>query len=122
VTAADTIGAVKRSRESVREAARVLTMPTPAAVEATVPRLEDAIAGVGALAEALRSGTTLDRAGALASLEDVRRELDRARALLEYAAAYHAAWARILCSMASTYTPAGSAPLPEPPPRISVTG
>jgi hypothetical protein len=122
VIPAGTIGAVKRSRESLREAGRVLTMPTPVAVEATVPRFETAIAAVGELAAALRSGAALDRAEALAAVNDLREELERAQALLDYAATYHAAWARILCSMASTYTPSGSAPLPEPPRRISVTG
>jgi hypothetical protein len=123
VSPAGAIAAVKRSRESMRDATRLLKRPTADSVEATVPSLEDAIAAIGALADILRSRSEeFDRDEVLAAVEEVRSELERARSLLDSAAAYHAAWARILCSMASTYTPDGSAALPEPAPRISVVG
>ncbi len=97
-------------------------MPAPDAVAGAVPRLEEAVAGITELADFLRSGEEIPAAEAVTALDDIRCELSRIGAVLDYAAAYHAAWARILCSMASGYTAAGTAPMPEPPPRITVTG
>ncbi len=113
---------VFRARQAVRDARGVLVMQTPDAVASAVPRLEEAVASITELANSLRSGEDVPPEEALTTLDDIRSELSRISAVLNYAAAYHAAWARILCSMASGYTAAGAAPMPEPPPRITVTG
>lgn len=97
-------------------------MPSPDPAGEAVPKLEEAVAGMEELAAALRAGEEVDRAEALALVEEIRAGLGRMRSVLDYAAAYHAAWARILGSMISGYTPAGPAPLPDAPPRITVSG
>lgn len=111
-----------RTRKAVRDARGVLVMQSPDAVACAVPRLEEAVAGITGLADSLRAGEEIPADEALAVLEDIRSDLSRLSAVLDYAAAYHAAWARILCSIASGYTAAGTAPMPEPPPRITITG
>jgi len=116
------IASVRRAREAVAEASRLVVMPSPDPAGDAVPRLEAAVAEIEELAAALRSGAKVDRVEAAGALDEVRSELERMRRVLDYAAAYHAAWARILSSMAAGYTPAGAAPLPEPPPRITVMG
>lgn len=116
------IASARRAREAIAEASRLVVMPSPDAAGDAVPRLEAAVTEIEELAAVLRSGAQLDHAGAGAALDEVRSELERLRRVLDYAAAYHAAWARILSSMATGYTPVGAAPLPEPPPRVTVTG
>lgn len=97
-------------------------MPSPAHVNDMLPSLEQAVAELSTLAEAVRAGEPLDRAGTLAALEECGAELDRVRALLDHAAAWHTAWARILGGMAGTYGPGGTAPaLGDCPSRMSVT-
>jgi hypothetical protein len=86
-----------------------------------LPSLEQAVAELATLREAVRAGEPLDRPGTLAALEECSAELDRVRVLLDHAAAWHTAWARILSGMAGSYGPGGTAPaLGECPSRMSV--
>lgn len=97
-------------------------MPSPAHVDEMLPSLEQAAAEISTLAEAVRVGEPLDRPETIAALEQCEAELERVRALLDHAAAWHTAWARILAGMAGTYGPGGAAPaLGDCPSRISVT-
>ncbi|HWR49749.1 MAG TPA: hypothetical protein VN428_01490 [Bryobacteraceae bacterium] len=98
-------------------------MPSPARVEEMLPSLEQAVAELSTLAEAVRTGEPLDRPGTVAALEECGAELDRLRAVLDHAAAWHTAWARILAGMAGSYGPDGAAPpaVPDRGSRMSVT-
>lgn len=116
------ISSARRARDAVAHAARLAATSSPDPAGEAAPKLEEAVAAMEELAAALRAGKDVDRAEALAMVEETRAELGRMRSVLDFAAAYHAAWARILGSMISGYTPAGAAPLPDLPPRITVRG
>ncbi len=83
--------------------------------EAAVPRLETALRRLTAAQAAL------DSPEAIPELEELRRELAGLKNVLDYAAAWHAAWARVLHGIAGGYTAEGVAPLPLEP-RFTVHG
>ncbi|HOL71248.1 MAG TPA: hypothetical protein PLA43_14745 [Bryobacteraceae bacterium] len=107
------LGPVGRARASVSDARRLLLRPTVDSLEESAAHLETA---VGALRE------YRPEPGAETELEELRKEVSLAAALIEGAAAFYSGWARVLFTAACGYTASGEPAVPGPVRRISVEG
>jgi hypothetical protein len=120
----DVLEAVREVQTGVVEAQAQLLSPTPEAVENTGLHLERAAVILERLAQRLKTGG-IDEAGQRelrATLEALRREINRLRVLLEGAAALRLAWARMLYATAYGYTPQGEPAPPQVGRRLAVEG
>jgi hypothetical protein len=115
------LGWLKRARESLGEAQRLLLRPTARTVEDSNLHLQAAVCCLEALTHSRRPGAKPAQEVA-AEARELRKDIGRTAALLEGAAAFYFGWARVLYAATCGYTAQGEAATPPPGRTLSVEG
>jgi hypothetical protein len=95
------------ARAAVHDAARLVTNPTPEALDQSAALLEQACQRLQAITATPVSPDPEERLRAGASLEHLNHSLERLRGVLDHAAGYWAGWMRLKNAMAGGYTGQG---------------
>jgi len=112
---------VEEARDKIRQSAELVRQPSPQALTQCLPLLEGA-------ASELREFTGEDgiaaqrRADVLRRLLSLRKDLDRLRALLCHAAAFHEGWRRVRDARTGGYDSDGEPKAPGPHKRVLAEG
>ncbi len=113
-------GGLQAVRLAVEEVAALVVSPTPAVLDRTAVLLESAVAGLAASRDRLEPGRTAPQQEL--ELQQIRRAIQHAGALLRKAQHYHAGWCSYLGARTGGYRAGGRpAPLVRPR-RFSVEG
>ena len=100
-------GGVGSASAAVRGASRCLLCPTPEAMARAESLLGEAQAWLRSAVDSAQPPHPGHSRRLRASLEDVRKSLDRVRGLNEYIASYFAGWVRLRNTLAAGYTAEG---------------
>jgi hypothetical protein len=118
----DTARNLASARAAVHDASRLVTHPTPEALDQSAALLEQARQRLQAITVAPISPDPEERLQAGASLEGLNRSLERLRGVLDQAASYWAGWIRLKNAMAGGYTGQGEPAQALKTSRLSLEG